>query len=74
MDVYNPWCDKFEPESDLSLPLLTLRKAQYLENETEDDVINGFISNSLFVTSIKDANEEEEVEDIDFEQIRTAQN
>lgn len=27
VDVYNPWWDEFEPESDLSLPLLTLGKA-----------------------------------------------
>lgn len=71
VDVYNPWWDEFGPESDLSLPLLTLGKAQYFKDKTEDDVINGFISNSLSVASIKNANEEEEVEDIDFEQMRT---
>eukprot|EP00253_Pinus_taeda_P004780 PITA_04780 len=60
VDVYNPWWDEFEPESDLSLPLLTLGKAQYFKDETEDDVINGFLSNSLSVASIKNANKEEE--------------
>jgi len=29
MDLYNPWWDVFEPESNLSLPLLTLGKAQF---------------------------------------------
>lgn len=33
MYVYNPWWDEFKPKSDLSLPLLTLRKAQYLKDE-----------------------------------------
>ena len=67
MDVYNPWWDEFELESDLSLPLLTLGKAQYFKDETEDDVINGYISNSLLVASVKNENEEEDVEDIDLE-------
>lgn len=74
VDVYNPWWDEFEPESNLSLPLLTLGKVQYFKDETEDDVINGFISNSLSVTSVKNVNEEEKVEDIDFEQMRTTPN
>jgi len=67
VDVYNPWWDEFELESDLSLPLLTLGKAQYFKDETEDDVINGYISNSLLVASVKNENEEEDVEDIDLE-------
>ena len=60
MDLNNPWWDESEPESDLSLPLLTLGKAQYFKDETEDDVINGFISNSLSIASIKNENEEDE--------------
>ncbi len=74
VDVYNPWWDEFEPELDLSLPLLTLGKAHYFKNETKDDVINGFISNSFFVASVKNVNEEEEVEDIYFKQLRTTPN
>lgn len=74
VDVYNPWWDEFEPESDLSLPLLTLGKSQYFKYETKDDVINGFISKSLSIASVKNANEEEEVEDIYFEQMRTTPN
>lgn len=74
MDVYNPWWDEFEPEPDLSLPLLTLGKARYFKDETKDDIINDFINNSLSVASLKNANEEEEVEDIDFEQMRTTPN
>jgi len=74
MDVYKPWWDEFETELDLSLPLLTLGKAQYFKNETEDDAINGFTSNSLYVAFVKNAKEEEEVEDIDFKQMRTTLN
>lgn len=71
VDLYNPWCDDLEPELDISLLLLTLGKAWYFKDETKYDIINGFISNSLSVTSIKNSNEEEEVEDIDFEKMRT---
>ena len=56
------------------MPLLTLGKAQYFKDDTEDDVINDFISNSIFVASVKNENEEEEVEDIDFGKLRTAPN
>jgi len=58
----------------LSLLLLTLGKAQYFKDETEDDITNGFISNSLYVASIENLREEGEVEDINFEQMRTTQN
>jgi len=71
MDLNNPWWDEFEPELDLSLPLLTLGKAKYFKDETKDGIINGFISNSLYVASIENAWEEEEVEDINFEQMIT---
>eukprot|EP00253_Pinus_taeda_P032635 PITA_32635 len=60
--------------TDLSLPLSTLAKAQYFKDETQDDIINGFLSNSLFVTSIKNLNEEEDIEDINFQQMRTTLN
>ena len=72
--MYNPWWDEFELQLDLSLPLLTLGKAQYFKDETKDDVTNGFISNSLFFAYVKNENEEEKVEDIDFEQMRTTSN
>jgi len=71
MDLNNPWWDEFELESDLSLLVLTLGKAQYFKDETKDDIINGFISNSLYVTSIENSREEEEVYDVNFEQMRT---
>lgn len=74
VDVYNPWWDEFELELDLSLPLLTLGKSQYFKDEMEDDVINDFISNSLSASFARNANAEEEVEDIDFEQMRTTPN
>lgn len=56
MYLENPWWDEFELELDLSLPLLTVGKSQYFKDEIEDDTINGFISNSLFVTSIENSN------------------
>ena len=52
MDSSSPWWDEIAPESYLSLSLLTLGKAQYFKDETEDDIINGFISISLSVASI----------------------
>lgn len=74
LDLYNSWWDELEPELDLSLPLLSLGKAQYFKDEIEDDIINGLISNSLSVASIENSKEEEEVEDIYFEQMRTTLN
>ena len=59
MNVYNPWWNEFELESDLSLPLLPMGKAHYFKDEIKDDVINGFISNSLSVASVRNENEEE---------------
>ena len=67
MDVYNPWWNEFKPQLDLSLVLLTLGKTQLFKEETEDDVINGFISNYLPVAFVENAIEEEELEDIDLE-------
>ena len=71
MDSSSPWWDEFAPESDLSLPLLTLRKAQYLKDEREDDIINGFISNSLPIASIRDLGEEYEEDDVIIEHLKT---
>lgn len=72
-DSENPLWDEFEPESDHSQPLLTLGKAQYFKNEMKDDIISGFISNSLSVTSIEDLAEEDVVEDLSLEHMKTAQ-
>lgn len=66
MDLNSPWWDEFEPECDFSLALLTLGKAQYFKDETKDDIINGFIRNSLFVSSIKDLGEEYVVDDVNI--------
>ena len=74
MDSGNPLWYYFEPELNHSKLLLTLGKAHYFKNETNDDMISSFVSNSLFVTSIENSKEEEEVEDIDFEQMRTTVN
>ena len=71
MDFNSPLWDEFEPEFDFSLPLLTLRKAQYFKDETQDDIINGFISNSLFSSSIRDLEEEYEVDDAIIEHLKT---
>jgi len=67
MDSGNPFWDEFEPDSDHSQPLVTLRKAQYFKNETKDDIISDFISNSLLFTSIEDSGEEGVVEDLSLE-------
>ena len=66
MDLNSPWWDEFEPEFDFSLPLLTLGKSQYFKDETEDDIINGFISNSISVASVRDPGEENEVDDVNI--------
>lgn len=71
MDLSSPWWDEFEPESDLSLPLLTLRKLQNFKDETEDDIINGFIINSFFVSSIRYLGVEYEVDDVIIEHLKT---
>ena len=57
MDLNNTWSDKYEPKYNLSLPLLTLGKAQYFKDEAEDDIINGFISSSLSDTTIENSEE-----------------
>ena len=71
MDLNSPWWDEFEPEYDFSLPLLTLGKAQYFKDEMEDDIINGFIRNSLSFASIRDPGEEDEVDDAIIEHLKT---
>ena len=71
MDLSSPWWDEFALESDLSLPLLTLGKAQYFKDEKEDDIINVFISNSLYVSSIIYLGEEYEVDDEIIEHLKT---
>ena len=71
MDLNSPWWDEFEPESNFSLPLLTLGKAQYFKDETEDYIINGFIINSLSVASIRDLGEEYEVDNVIIENLKT---
>jgi len=53
-DLENTLWDEFEPKSDYSHPPLTLGKAEKFKNEIENDIINGFISNPLVVTSIDD--------------------
>lgn len=50
-----PLWNEFEPKSNHSQPLLMLEKAKYLKDETKDDIISGFISNSIFVTSIENS-------------------
>ena len=71
MDSSSPWWDKFAPESDLSLPLLTLGKAQYFKDETKDDIINGFISNPMPIASNRDFGEEGEEDDVIIEHLKT---
>ena len=48
-----------------------LGKAQYFKDETKDDIINGFISNSLHVSSIRYLGEEDEVDDAIIEHLKT---
>jgi len=71
MGSNSTWWDEFVLESDLSLPLLMLGKAQYFKDETEDDIINGFISNSLPVASIRYLGEEGEEDDVIIEHLKT---
>jgi len=70
----NPFWDEYEPELDKSQPLLTLGKAEYFKDEIEDDIINGFISNPFSVTSIENLREEEAMEDLSFEHMKTTTN
>ena len=71
MDSSSPWWDEFALKSNLSLPLLMLGKAQYFNDEIEDDIINGFISNSLPISSIRDLGEEYEEYDAIIEHLKT---
>ena len=69
-DSRNPLWDEFEPKFDHSQTLITLRKARYFKNEMKDDIISGYISNSLSIISIEDSGEEDVVEDLSLEQMK----
>lgn len=66
--------DEFKPKLDKSQPLLTLYRAEYFKDEIEDDIINRFISNPFSVTSIENSREEEAMEDLSFEHMKTTKN
>lgn len=70
----NPLWDELKLESDNSQPLLTPIKAQYFKDDTKYDIINCFISNPLSVTSIEDLREEDVVEDLSPEHMKTTPN